>query len=181
MSKQAQMIKKRKSRLIIRTVVLILLASAIIYTIASKQKANVLEVGDMAPDFELLDLEGNKHKLSDYRGEGVFLNFWGTWCPPCKEEMPYMEKFYHEFENKGANILTVNLKGSNLQVEKFKDQYGLTFPILLDKTESVKEIYNIKPIPTTFLINKDGEIEDIITRGMSEDEIRSFLASIQTK
>ena len=82
---------KKKIRLIIRTVVLLLLVSAVIYTIMSKDQVKVLAVGDNAPDFELVDLEGNKHRLSDYKGQGVFLNFWGTWCAPCKKEMPHME------------------------------------------------------------------------------------------
>ena len=77
MSKANQMAAKRKKRLIIRTIVLILLAAAVVFAIYSKDKVKVLEVGDKAPDFELVDLEGNKHRLSDYQGEGVFLNFWG--------------------------------------------------------------------------------------------------------
>ena len=148
---------KKKTRLIIRTIVLLLLVSAVVYTIASKDKVKVLAVGDKAPDFELVDLEGNKHRLSDYKGEGVFLNFWGTWCGPCKKEMPYMENQHQAFEEKGVNILAVNIAESDLKVETFRDQYGLTFPIAIDKDKSVKEAYNIVPLPTTFLINKDGE------------------------
>ena len=172
---------QKKTRLIIRTIVLLLLVSAVVYTIASKDKVKVLAVGDKAPDFELVDLEGNKQKLSDYKGEGVFLNFWGTWCGPCKKEMPYMENQHIAFEEKGVNILAVNIAESNLKVETFRDQYGLTFPIAIDKDKSVKEVYNIVPLPTTFLINKDGEIEQIITREMSEDEIISLMESIQPK
>lgn len=179
MSKADQIAKKKSNRLIIRTIVLILLAGAVIYAISTKDKVKSLGVGDMAPDFELVDLEGNKHRLSDYRGEGVFLNFWGTWCPPCKREMPHMEKIHNELNGDGAHILTINIKDTQLKVENFKDQYGLTFPIMRDKTESVKEIYNFKPLPTTFIINKDGEIEQIISREMSEDEIRDIMLSIR--
>ena len=77
---------RKKKRTVIRTVILAILAAAIIYTIyisATKDKVQLLEVGDQAPDFALTDLEGNSHKLSDYEGQGVFLNFWGTWCEPC--------------------------------------------------------------------------------------------------
>ncbi|MBO0600466.1 thiol-disulfide oxidoreductase ResA [Sporosarcina sp. E16_3] len=170
---------QKKTRLIIRTIVLLLLVSAVVYTIASKDKVRVLAVGDKAPDFELVDLEGNKQRLSDYKGEGVFLNFWGTWCGPCKKEMPYMENQHKAFEEKGVNILAVNIAESNLKVETFIEQYGLTFPIVIDKDKSVKEAYNIVPLPTTFLINKDGRIEKIITREMSEKEIISLMESIQ--
>ncbi|WP_342512305.1 thiol-disulfide oxidoreductase ResA [Sporosarcina sp. FSL K6-1522] len=170
---------KKKNRLIIRTIVLLLLASAVIYTIASKDKVKVLEVGDKAPDFELVDLEGNKQRLSDYKGEGVFLNFWGTWCAPCKKEMPYMENQHKAFEEKGVRILAVNIQESDLKVKAFRDQYGLTFPIAIDKDKSVLEAYNVIPLPTTFLIDKDGKIKQIITREMSEEEIISHMESIQ--
>lgn len=170
---------KKNSRLVLRTIVLLLLVSAVVYSIFGISDITVLEVGDLAPDFELVDLEGNKHRLSDYRGEGVFLNFWGTWCGPCKNEMPAMEKQYQSFEDKGVHILAVNMKESNLKVQSFKNQYGLTFPIAIDRDESVKVAYNIKPLPATFLINKDGIIEKIIKREMSENEIRAHMESIQ--
>lgn len=177
--KEKKMAAKKRNRLIIRTIVLILLVAAVVYTIIPKDKAKVVAVGDLAPDFELVDLEGNKHRLSDYRGEGVFLNFWGTWCPPCKEEMPYMEKMHNEFEGKGVHILAINIKESDLKVKTFRDQYGLTFPIAIDKTESVKESYKFIPLPTTYLINKEGRVEKIKSGGMTEDEIRSWMESVQ--
>lgn len=178
MSKTDKIAKKKNNRLIVRTIILILLAAAIIYAVTNNDKGKTLSVGDMAPDFELVDLEGNTHRLSDYRGEGVFLNFWGTWCPPCKREMPHMETIHNELDGEAAHILTINIKEPQLKVERFRDQYGLTFPIMLDKTETVKEMYNFKPLPTTFIINKDGKIEQIISREMSEDEIREIMLSI---
>ena len=179
MSQQNRIAAKKKNRLIIRTIVLILLAAAIIFAITTRDKVKMIEVGDQAPDFELMDLDGNKHRLSDYRGEGVFLNFWGSWCPPCKTEMPYMENQYKEFEDKGVQILAVNLKDTVLKAESFRDQMNLTYPIVRDPDESVRQAYNVLPLPTTILINKDGIIEDIITKGMSEDEIHSYMKSIQ--
>lgn len=170
---------KKKVRLITRTVVLLLLVSAVVYTIATKDSVKVLAVGDKAPNFELVDLEGNKQRLSDYKGEGVFLNFWGTWCPPCKKEMPYIENQHKAFEGKGVHVLSVNIAEPILKVETFRDQYGLTFPIAIDKGKSVMELFNVGILPATYLINKDGEIEQIITREMTEDEIISFMESIQ--
>lgn len=181
MSKADKFAKKRKKRLIIRTIVLFLLVSAIIFAIATRDNEKVLAIGDAAPDFELVDLEGNAHRLSEYKGQGVLLNFWGTWCPPCKAEMPYMENQYKEFEEKGVQILAVNIKQSNYTVETFRDQYGLTFPIVIDKNESVRRAYDVLPLPTTILINEDGIIEDIITTEMTEEQIRSYMESIQPK
>ena len=172
---------KKRNRLIIRTIVLLVMISAVVYTIAFKDKVKVLSVGDTAPDFELVDLDGNTHRLSEYRGQGVFLNFWGTWCGPCKREMPHMEKMHAEFEDKGVKILAISVKDSKLKVESFRDRYELTFPVAIDQTDSVKVVYNISPLPTTFLINAEGKIEEIITREMSETEIRKNMESIQPK
>lgn len=181
MPKENQLAKKKRNRLIVRTVILILLAAAIIYAVFSKDEFTALGVGDMAPDFELVDLEGNKHRLSDYRGEGVFLNFWGTWCPPCKREMPHMEKVHKELDGDGVNILTINIKDTLTAVENFRTSFEdeLTFPIMRDTTESVKEIYNFKPLPTTFIIDANGKIKEIISREMSEDEIRTIMLGIR--
>lgn len=172
--------KKKGSRLIFRGVVLALLAAAIIFSVFSnKDKVKVLEVGDKAPDFELVDLDGNKHRLSDFKGEGVFLNFWGTWCPPCKKEMPYIEDQYKKFEEKGVHVLSVNIGESQLKVDSFRQQYGLTFPIVIDKTKDVRDLYNIQPLPTTFLIDKDGIIRKILKAEMTEAEIISYMESLQ--
>lgn len=175
------MMDKKRKRLIIRTIVLIVLVSAVIYSIASKKKVEVLAVGDKAPDFELVDLDGNKHRLSDYKGQGVFLNFWGTWCPPCKEEMPYMERQYQSFKDKSVQVLAVDIAEPVLKVETFRDQYGLTFPIAIDKNKSVMEVYNIGPLPTTVLIDRDGKIVHIEKRGMTEATIKSYMERIQPK
>lgn len=174
-------VDRKKKRLIIRTLVLIVLGAAIVFSITSKDKVKVLAIGDQAPDFELVDMDGNRHRLSDYKGQGVFLNFWGTWCGPCKKEMPYMENQYNAFKDQGVQILAVNIAESNLKVNTFRQQYGLTFPIAIDKTGSVKGAYNIVPLPTTFLIDKNGKIVNIITREMSEGEIKSYMEQITPK
>ncbi|KAB8128990.1 TlpA family protein disulfide reductase [Gracilibacillus oryzae] len=117
-----------------------------------------LEVGNIAPDFELQTLSGETAKLSDFRGKKVMINFWATWCPPCRAEMPDMEKFYQE---KDIVILAVNLTESenNLQqVEDFVKEYNLTFPILLDDKLEVATGYMIRPIPTSFMIDSNGII-----------------------
>ncbi len=174
--------KTKQKRLIIRTVILVILVVAIVYTIytnATKERTAVLGIGDQAPDFALVDLEGKEHRLSDYKGQGVFLNFWGTWCKPCVKEMPAMDRQYEEYQHKGVQILAVNIAQSNLEVQNFADQYGLNFPIVIDKTKSVLHAYNIRPLPTTLLINPDGEIERIITGEMTEQDIASFMEQIK--
>ncbi|MCM3756834.1 thiol-disulfide oxidoreductase ResA [Sporosarcina aquimarina] len=171
---------KKKKRLFIRGAILLVLAAAIVFALTSKKETKVLAVGDKAPNFELQDMNGKKVKLSDYEGQGVFLNFWGTWCPPCKKEMPYIEKHSKEFTNKGVQVLSVNIGESEFKVNTFINQYGLTFPVLIDKNKSVsRNSYNVVPLPTTMLIDKNGVIKQIVTREMSEAEIVSLMESIQ--
>jgi peroxiredoxin len=117
-----------------------------------------LEVGNVAPDFQLQTLAGETVKLSDYKGQRVMLNFWATWCPPCRAEMPDMEKFY---QKKGVAILAVNLtetEATMQDIHDFVDEFGVTFPILLDKKIEVATTYQIGPIPTSYMIDSDGII-----------------------
>lgn len=173
-------VDKKKKRSVIRGIILVALVAAIIFAIAPKNDKKALAVGDLAPDFELVDVEGNTHRLSDYRGQGVFLNFWGTWCPPCKAEMPYMDNQYKEFKDKGVQILTVNLGESQFKIENFRDQLNLTFPMLMDKNKNVtRGTYMIGPLPTTLLIDKDGKITSITSKGLTEQEIKTMMESIK--
>lgn len=173
---------KKQKRAVMRTVILAILVAAIGYTIynsATAEDVSLLEVGDKAPDFALVDLEGNDHKLSDYEGQGVFLNFWGTWCKPCAKEMPAMDRQYEAFSNDGVQVLAVNIAQSDFEVQSFADQYGLSFPVVIDKTKSVMTAYNIRPLPTTVLVNPEGNIERIITGEMTEEDIAGFMEEIK--
>ncbi|OZU88618.1 alkyl hydroperoxide reductase [Virgibacillus indicus] len=118
-----------------------------------------LNVGDMAPDFQLQTLAGETVKLSDYLGQRVIANFWATWCPPCRAEMPDMEKFH---QAKDVVILAVNLTETEpnaQQVQNFVNEFNLTFPILLDEEIEVATNYGIRPIPTSFMIDSNGIIQ----------------------
>lgn len=119
-----------------------------------------LDFGDMAPDVKLKTMDGEEVRLSDFRGERVMLNFWGTWCPPCRAEMPDMEKFH---QNTDIKIIAVNLietETSLDDVHAFIDDYGLTFSVYIDEGNAAAEAYRIQPIPTSYLINSDGTIHN---------------------
>lgn len=123
--------------------------------------AEGLEKGELAPDFELELISGEKVKLSDFRGEKVMLNFWATWCPPCRAEMPDMQKLH---ENKDVTILAVDLLGQESgrdKVEEFLEDYQITFNVLLDEDLTVAETYGIQPIPTTYMIDTKGVIQNM--------------------
>jgi thiol-disulfide isomerase/thioredoxin len=111
-----------------------------------------------APDFTLRTLEDKTVSLSDYRGKVVFLNFWATWCGPCRSEMPSMEKLGQRFLNDAFIILAVDLREGEDEVASFVEEYGLTFSVLFDSSGAVGEMYGVRGIPTTFFIDPEGKV-----------------------
>ncbi|KAB8125763.1 redoxin domain-containing protein [Gracilibacillus oryzae] len=139
---------------------------------SDEDEGNVgLEVGDEAPDFELQSMTGDFITLSDYRGKKVMLNFWATWCPPCKAEMPDMEKFY---QNSEIEILAINLVETETKfqdIKQFQAEYQLTFPILLDNGNKASDLYRIRPIPASYLIDSNGIIQYFTYGPMSYEKM----------
>ena len=133
-----------------------------------------------APDFELENLAGGKTKLSSYRGKVVFLNFWATWCPPCRAEMPSMQALYEELGNDHFEIVGIDLQESRRTVQDFVNEYELTFPILLDSTGAVGATYGARSIPTTFLIDRDGNAIGFLVGSRSWEgiEVESIFRTI---
>jgi len=113
----------------------------------------------MAPDFTLSNMHGAPVSLTDYRGKVVILNFWATWCPPCRAEMPSMEQLYRKMKGDDFVLLAVNVdKNGQSAVASFAKKISLSFPVLLDKNQNVADLYRVMGIPQTFIINKNGEI-----------------------
>lgn len=164
----------KKQRLIMRSVILILLGAAVVYTLYAnftKDDIQKVEVGKKAPDFVLSDMNGEKHRLSDYEGKGVLLNFWATWCKPCEREMPYMDSGYGVYKDKGVQVLAVNIGESDVVVNEFINRYDLSFPVLNDKNQEVLTAYGVDPLPITFLINKDGIVERVHTGEIIKEQV----------
>jgi len=141
----------------------------------------VAQVGQPAPDFTLQDLEGRTWTLRQLKGRPVMINFWATWCPPCRLEMPLMQRAYEKYGDQGFIILAVNIRTDRGReaVEAFVKELGLTFPILLDTTGQVEELYRVRAYPTSFFVSRDGVITDIKRGGIgSEAEMEGFLGRI---
>ncbi|RSD25019.1 redoxin domain-containing protein [Mesobacillus subterraneus] len=140
-------------------------------------KLSSLREGAEAPDFELNTLDGQTIKLSDYRGKKVILNFWATWCPPCKAEMPHMQNFYEEYQDQGVEILAVNLtnmdKGTD-EVQKFVDEFGLTFTIPMDEEGYAGTTYQAFTIPTSYILDENGVITKKIVGPMDEKMMKDL-------
>ncbi|WP_042346560.1 redoxin domain-containing protein [Bacillus massiliigorillae] len=139
------------------------------------------EQGQMAPDFTLNTLDGKAIKLSDLRGQKVILNFWATWCPPCKAEMPHMQNFYEKNKDKDVTLIAVNLTNQDKGIEtvhNFANDYKLTFPILLDEQGAVGSTYQIMTIPTSLFIDEKGKIQQKVVGPMDEETIQKYLSKL---
>ncbi|MBS5787772.1 MAG: redoxin domain-containing protein [Clostridioides difficile] len=132
-----------------------------------------------AYDFTLLDQNGKEHKLSEYKGKVVFLNFWATWCPPCIEEMPHIEELYKEYNLNKDEVVILGVTGIRDQTEQeikdFLDENNYTFPTVIDKTGEIFTNYNISSYPTTFMIDKDGKIYGYTVGALSKDIMKQII------
>lgn len=132
-------------------------------------------VGFRAPEFELSTPEGSRISLSELRGQAVIINLWASWCPPCREEMPALQKVYETYHEQGLEILAVNATNQDdVQAAiDFATRLGLTFPILLDSDGSVARLYQLQSLPTTYFIGRDGSIQEVVVGGpMAEALLR---------
>jgi cytochrome c biogenesis protein CcmG/thiol:disulfide interchange protein DsbE len=135
-------------------------------------------VGDDAPDFTLKNLDGEKVSLSDYEGQPVLINFWATWCGPCRLEMPIIEEMYQKYRDEGFVVLAVDVEESITVVNGFVKSMGLTFPVVLDYKGNVADgPYRLRAYPTSYFVGRDGKVtafhrgmmtEPIITRYMEQ-------------
>lgn len=141
-----------------------------------------LEVGNIAYDFTLKDLEGNSHTLSELRGQPVIINFWATWCAPCRIEMPELQAAFERYADDDLMILALDNDESADAVRAFfYDEMDLTFTPLLDDGSQVAELYGVFNFPSTFFVNADGEITAIHRGPMVESQIDGYMAETLTE
>ncbi|MGO0985691.1 cytochrome c biogenesis protein/redoxin [Clostridioides difficile] len=139
-------------------------------------------------DFTLTDQYGKTHKLSDYEGKVVFLNFWATWCPPCKEEMPHIEQLYKDYKKNNEDVVILGVASPNLgregsreHVINFLKDEGYTFPVALDEDGELAYQYGINAFPTTFIIDKEGYVTQYIPGAMNKETMKSFIENQKNK
>ena len=136
-----------------------------------------------AIDFTLKDQFGNEHTLSDYKGKTVFLNFWATWCGPCRSEMPDIQKLYETYETEGDNaVIILGVAAPGLGQEKdeagikaFLDENGYTYPTLMDTTGDLFSEYGISSFPTTFMIDREGNVFGYVSGALNEDMMKNII------
>lgn len=137
-----------------------------------------------AYEFELTDQFGNTHKLEDYKGKVIFLNFWATWCGPCRNEMPEIQKLYEEYAAQGdsAEVAIIGVagpgmggEGSKEEITAFMEENGYTYPVLMDETGEMFSYYGISAFPTTFMIDREGNVYGYVSGQLTEDIMRSII------
>jgi peroxiredoxin len=157
---EAQRPRSNKLTISIVSILIFALAFGVVWMQSSKYEP--LTVGKVAPDFNLPDLADKNVRLSDYRGKVVFLNFWATWCKPCREEMPSMEVLYKNFERDGLVILAVSIDRvtTKKDIPPFVKGLGLTFPVLVDSWGQTDKRYKLMGVPETYIIDQQGVLRE---------------------
>jgi len=138
-----------------------------------------------APDFNLQDMDEKKYSIKDFRGKVVLVNFWATWCPPCRREMPSLERLYQKLKDKGFIVLAINQFEDPDHVFAYTGQLGTdpTFPILFDRDSKIAEAYKVAGLPTTYLLDKQGKIRYRAVGGREFDhpEVEKIIQALMTE
>jgi peroxiredoxin len=138
-------------------------------------------VGAPAPDFTLTDVAGNAVTLSKLKGQVVLINFWATWCGPCRVEMPAIQRRYEAFKDQGLTVLAVNFDEPLIDVSAFQNSFNLTFPVLLDPGGIVNDLYRMRGYPSSFMVDRSGLITKLHIGLMTEKQLDNYLAGLGLK
>jgi peroxiredoxin len=153
-----------------------LISGSLVWGMGSRVPA----VGTTAEDFRLVDLKGKQQSLSQYRGKVVLVNFWATWCKPCTTEMPAMQSTYDKLHEKGFVVLAINELEDETRVREHINQYGHTFPVLMDRDNKVANQFGVFGLPVSVFIDEKGVVREYIKGGLlTEQVILDTVARIQ--
>lgn len=149
--------RMKKNALIVVIVALAVVGALFFFGQNSGRGVKIIREGDRAPEFQLPSLDGRMVSLSSYRGKVVMVHFWATWCPPCVEEIPTLERLYHTYIGRGLEVLAVSVdEGGAGAVGRFMQKNRLTLPVLLNSDQSVSRAYGTFKFPETYLIDREG-------------------------
>lgn len=160
-----------------RTFAVIVIVLAVLLGCTRSDERSTGASGD-APDFKLQDLEGKTVRLSDFKGKPVVLDFWATWCQPCRDSMPGMAKLHKEYADKGLVILSISLDGGAVEdVRDFRKEYGMTYTVLMGTEEAAAE-YSVRTIPMMVVIDKSGKIRKRYVGAGNEEAVESMVKQL---
>jgi peroxiredoxin len=153
----------------------------VVALVACSSTRPAARLGGPAPDFSLATADGGTVRLADLKGKPVLINFWATWCQPCREEMPAMQELYEQYRERGLVILAVDMEEDLRPVRRWIDRGGYTFTFLLDSEGEQVKRYNINASPTSYFVGRDGVIRDLklgaLSRGEMQTKIEKLLDS----
>ena len=171
--------KQRKSIMIAGSMLAVILLGVLLWSgLAASGNSAVpvlVEAGQPAPNFELMTLDGETAVLDEYAGDVVLINFWATWCPPCKAEMPAINAYYEANKEKGLTVLGVNAQEDRATVGKFIEANGFTFPILLDSVGDVARQFQVNSYPTTIIVDRNGTIQTIHNGLITAEQLETWV------
>ncbi len=159
----------------------ILLAGLAMSVFAASSLATSGLAGKPAPDFALKSSTGENLRLSEYRGDVVMINFWATWCGPCRQEMPLLDELYSRYQRVGFRLLGVNIDDDSSRAMSMISELGVSFPVLFDTRKEVSKLYDVDAMPVTILVDREGKVRYIhqgYKPGYEEkylDQVRSLL------
>jgi len=125
---------------------------------AAHASASSVVLSEEAPDFTLKTLEGSNLRLEEYRGQVVLINFWASWCGPCRQEMPILDRLHKRYEDTGFAVLGINVEGEAEPAQKIVDKTNVTFPVLIDEGQMVSELYELEAMPSTVVVDRNGVV-----------------------
>lgn len=137
-----------------------------------------VDVEQSAPDFTLEALEGPNQRLQEYRGQVVLINFWASWCGPCRQEMPVLDQLHKRYEEAGFAVLGVNVEGSRAPAEKIAKEANVSFPVLIDAKQKISKEYDLEAMPSTVVVDRDGKIR-YIHRGYKPGDETKYLEVVK--
>lgn len=176
---------KKNKRFWIRTIILTILLSALIYSLYSnlirKDQNQRVQVNQEAPNFILPTLDGETIELNDLQGKAVLINFWGSWCIPCKREMPAIQDAYDQYQDHNFEVVTVNIQESQITASSFIKSNKLSLPVALDKSSQVYDAYDVYNLPASFFLNSDGTVKRIYEGEMSRDILDKWIKEVLPK
>ena len=130
-------------------------------TVFISTNANALDIGQKAPDFTLKNLQGKNLNLVEQRGQIILINFWASWCGPCRKEMPILQNLHDKYQDLGVSVWGVNVEQENQAGRDFLADLHLSFPIFFDPTNSISETYQVEAMPTTVIVDRSGVVRYI--------------------
>ncbi len=154
--------------------------TALLFTSCQNNRGGIPK-GEKAPDFETIDLHGNPHRLSDFKGKVVMLYFWADWCPACKKEFPETQEYYRKLKSDDFELIAINVSQPRETSEEFQRKYKATFPMLLDTDGKISKQYGIEELPTNYFIDPEGKIARRIVGWIGEPQVKVMINQLSKK